>query len=138
MRTYLTSPCRRAALAVLAGFLLSLASCHRATTQPEPLYIMLTFNAGTCQQNGSYGVIDVYQNQAVIYQNAAVLPEFQVRFAACPFASCPVNSPNGTSMNVGQPNSGTVGTTFNYTGMSINNQPCNDAEAMGVRIMPAP
>lgn len=99
---------------------------------------MLTFNSGTCQQNGSYGVVDVYQNQAVIYQAAAILGEFQVRFAACPFALCPVNSPNGTSVNVGHPNAGTAGTTFNYTGITIDNHPCNDAEPMGVRVLPAP
>jgi len=128
----------RTALAVLITFLLSLAGCHRGTTQPEPLYIMLTFNAGACQQNGSYGVVDVYQNQVVIYQTAAALPEFQVRFAACPFASCPVDSPHGMSVNVGQPNAGTAGATFNYSGLTINNQQCSDAGTMGVRVKPSP
>jgi len=130
----MTSSCSRCALAVLAVFLFLLPGCHRAPKDTGPLYIMLMFNGGACEQNGSSGVIDVYQDQAVIYETAAQLTEFQVRFAACPFASCPVSSPHGRSVNIGQPNPGTVGATFNYSGMTINNQSCNDAEAMGIRV----
>ncbi|MGA2370269.1 MAG: hypothetical protein ACLP3R_24105 [Candidatus Korobacteraceae bacterium] len=130
----MTSSCRRSALAVMAILLFFLPGCHRAPKDSGPLYIMLMFNAGACEQNGSSGVIDVYQDQTVIYQTAAELAEFQVRFAACPFASCPANSPHGTSVNMGQPNAGIVGTIFNYSGMTINNQSCNDAEAMGIHI----
>ncbi len=98
---------------------------------------MLMFNGGECQQNGSEGIIDVYQNRAVIYQTAAgALTQFQVQFAACPFASCPVDS-RGISANVGQPTLGAVGTTFNYSSMTINNEPCKDAASMGVHVNPA-
>jgi hypothetical protein len=98
---------------------------------------MLTFNGGTCEQNGSSGVIDVYQKQAVIYEAAAILTNFQVEFAACPFNSCPVSSPHGTSVNVGKPIAGAIGMTFNYRGLTIDNQNCTNAAQMGLRIKPA-
>jgi hypothetical protein len=132
----MTTTCRRSALAVLAGFLLFLSNCRQARKESGPQYIMLTFNAGACEQNGSTGVIEIDQNRAVIYQIAAELPQFEVRFKACPFASCPVTSPHGTSVNVGKPNAGAAGTTFTYSGLTINNQACNDAGAMGVHVKP--
>lgn len=127
----------RTALVVLVTVLLSLAGCHHQSAETGPLYIMLMYNGGACEQNGSQGILEVYENQAVIYQTAAELAQFQVRFTACPFASCPVDSPHGMSVNIGQPNPGMVGTTFNYSGMSISNQQCTDAASMGVHVNPA-
>ncbi len=97
---------------------------------------MLTYNNGACQQNGSYGIVDVGPNQPVIYQGAAPLRNFQVQFAECPFASCPVDSPHGISINVWKPKAGAAGNTFSYTGITINSQPCTNASGMGVHIMP--
>jgi len=101
---------------------------------------MLTYNNGNCQQNGSTGVIDVPSGQNVIYQGASALSQFNVGFSTCPFASgnCPVNSPNGTPMNVGQPTGSAVGNTYSYTGLTINNQTCTNGGQMGVRIKPGP
>jgi hypothetical protein len=123
---------------ILASLLLLFPGCRNQSGRtPDPLYIMLTFNAGNCEQNGSYGMVDVYENQAVIYQGAALLSDFQVRFSRCPFESCPVNSPHGTSENVGRPKAGTAGTTFNYSGITIDGNSCNGAANMGIRIQPS-
>jgi hypothetical protein len=134
MRRTFTSLC--SLLAVVTCLLLVLPGCHRTTTDTGPQYIMLTFNNAACEQNGSTDVIEIPSNRAVVYQGAAIISQFEVRFAACPFSSCPVKSPYGTSMNVGPPNPGTAGTTFNYTGMTIQNEPCKNAASLGVRIKP--
>ncbi|HLI63993.1 MAG TPA: hypothetical protein VKV05_11370 [Terriglobales bacterium] len=126
------------AVAILAVGLLLLSGCHRSPEKSPLVYIMLTYNGGVCEQNGSSGIVDVSPNQAVVYQGAAPLSEFQVRFATCPFASCPVDSPYGTSENVGRPNPGTAGGTFQYSGLTMNNQPCQNAGVMGVRITSGP
>jgi hypothetical protein len=138
MSKHMTSSCRRSALAVLAGFLFLLPGCHRAPKDSGPLYIMLMFNGGACSQNGSSDVIDVDQDRAVIYQTAAELTQFEVRFTACPFGSCPASSLHGRSVNVGPPNPGTVSTTFMYSGITMNHQPCNNAGKMGVRVKLTP
>ena len=129
--------CRRLiVLAVVAGFLVFLPSCKHNPTAVGPFYVMLTYNNGSCQQNGSSGVIDVPSNENVIFQGGAALTQFQIQFQSCPFAStaCPVNSPNGNSYNAGTPSSGAVGNTYNYTSMTINNQQCNMPGPMGMRI----
>jgi hypothetical protein len=127
---------RRGALLLLVSIVFPLANCRRQSGERGPLYIMLTYNGGACEQNGSEGIIDIYQDQPVVYQTAAELTQFKVQFTACPFASCPVNSPHGTSVNVGAPNAGMAGTTFNYSGMSMNNEQCKDAASMGVHVSP--
>ena len=103
---------------------------------------MLTYNNGNCQQNGSSGVIDVPTGQNVIYQGAAALSQFNIQFAGgnCPFASssCPVNSPNGTPINVGQANANAVGNTYYYSSMTIDNHQCTDGGAMGLRVKGGP
>ncbi len=133
---------RLLSVVVLAAVLVFLSSCHHnpTATQQGPQYIMLTWNGGNCEQNGSAGVIDVYQNQAVIYQGAAAVTEFQVQLSSCPFAAgnCPVNSPNGSPVNVGQPMASAVGSTFMYSGLMMGNQQCNNPGAMGLRVRPAP
>jgi len=129
------------AAAAVAGLLMVLPGCHRTPTgQLGPFYIMLTYNNGNCQQNGSSSVIDVPMDQNVIYQGASSISQFNVVLASCPFASgnCPVNSPNGTPMNVGQPTSSAKDNTYTYTGLTINNQTCTDGGQMGVRIKPGP
>ncbi len=135
----MTSVRRLFVLAAVAGLLIFLPGCK--STKPGgqgPQYVMLTYNNGNCQQNGSSGVIDVVPNQAVIYQGASALSQFQIQFSSCPFASCPVSSPNGNSVNVGQPNTGAAGNTYYYSGMTINNQQCNDIGPLGVRVWPGP
>ena len=114
--------------------LLLLAGCHKKTSESGPQYIMLTFNNAACEQNGSTGILEISPEQPVVYQAAATLRQFEVRFAACPFTSCPVSSPHGMSMNIGPPNPGTAGTTFNYSGMTINGEPCNNGATLGIRI----
>jgi hypothetical protein len=125
------------ALAVLAASLVGLTSCQRTSAaQPATQYVSLSYNGGSCQQNGSSGVIDISQSQPVVFQGATKLTQFQVQFASCPLGSCPVNSPNGAAVNVGQP-TGTVGTTYNYSSITINNQSCNSgAGSMGLRVKP--
>lgn len=117
--------------------LLLLAGCHRHAESFEPQYVMLTFNNGACQQNGTSGVVEVTADQPVIFQGATGdLSQFQIDFSSCPFASCPVNSPAGDSANVGKPTPASAGATFHYTGMSIDHERCNDTEDMGLRIRP--
>jgi hypothetical protein len=122
------------AVAVLAGCLLVLPCCHRAQAKSPLLYVLLTYNNGVCEQNGSSDVVAVAPDQAVIYQAASMLRDFQVRFTTCPFASCPADSPHERSENVGRPNPGTAGATFTYSGLTMSGQPCQNAGAMGVRV----
>jgi len=128
------------ALTVLAASLVLLSACHKTPAESGPVYIMLMYNGGDCVQNGDAGVVDVYPNQAVIYQGATAQAEFKIDFANCPLAAgnCPVDSPNGTSVNVGAPLASAVGSTYMYTGMTIDNRPCKGADSMGVRVRPAP
>jgi hypothetical protein len=128
------------AVTVLAAALASLASCHKTPVESGPLYILLTYNGGDCNQNGGTSIVDLSPNQPVIYQGATAQTEFKIDFASCPLAAgnCPVDSPNGRSVNVGAPLSSAVGSTFMYTGMTIDNQPCKGADSMGVRVRPAP
>jgi hypothetical protein len=132
----MTLLCKGSALAVLTGVLLLLPACHRQK-DTGPQYIMLTFNAGACEQNGSTDVIAIDQDRAVVYLGASLVSQFEVRLNACPFTSCPISSPHGTSMNVGQPRSDAVGKTFNYTAVSINGDECKNAASLGIRIQSA-
>ena len=126
------------ALAALAALLICFTSCQRVSANQNNQTITIAMNGdGTCTQNGSSGVIDVYKNQPVVYQGATALTEFQVGFSTCPFSSCPVSSPSGTAVNVGAP-TGTAGTTYNLSSMTINNQQCKSMGAMGVRIKNGP
>jgi hypothetical protein len=95
-------------------------------------------SGGQCQQNGGTEIVEVFQNQQVVYQGANAVSQFEVQFTRCPFASCPVTSANGSPVNVGQPNPGTAGNTYNYSGLTINNQQCSGVGPMGVRIKPGP
>jgi hypothetical protein len=134
----MTSRSSWVALAFLAACLVCLTSCqHVNAGQPSPQYVNLSYNGGSCQQNGSTGIIDLYQNEPVVFQGAATLSQFQAQFTTCPFSACPVSSPTGAAVNVGQP-TGTVGTTYNYSGITINNQQCNNMQGMGVRIKGGP
>jgi hypothetical protein len=137
----MTSGCSRFAVAVVVGFLVFLPGCHHDidhSKQLGPLHISLAYNSsdGSCQQNGSAAVIDVWQDQQVIYQGAAVVPQFQVQFPRCPFGSCPIDSPNGSPVNAGTPSAGARSTTYNYSGMTIGNKQCNNPGAMGLRMRP--
>lgn len=137
----MTSRCSGLALVVVVSFLVFLPGCHHDidhSKQLGPLQISLSYNNGSCQQNGSSGIIDVFQNQAVTFQGATALSQFQVQFTTCPFRACPVNSPNGTAVNAGQPNPGAEGNTYQYSGLTINNQQCNLASPMGLRVKPGP
>ena len=120
----------------MAGFLAVLAGCRsdKAPAAPGPQYVMLTYNGGNCQQNGGTGLVDIDPNQAVVYQGASTLSQFQIQLSSCPFASCPVNSPNGTSQNIGTPKPSAAGNTYYYSGMTIDNEKCTDMGTMGVRI----
>jgi hypothetical protein len=130
---------RQLALAVLTCCIALLPACHKPPGESGPVYIMLMYNGGDCVQNGDAGVVDIYPNQAVIYQGATAQSQFKIDFASCPLAAgnCPVDSPNGNSVNVGAPLASTAGSTFMYTGMTIDNRPCKGAESMGVRVRPA-
>ena len=124
---------RLLALAFLIAALVCLTSCQRVSANQNTQTISIKMNAdGTCQQNGSSGVIDINNTQPVSYQGAATLSQFQVQFSTCPFTSCPVNSPTGAAVNVGVP-TGTVGTTYNISAMTINNQQCKSVSGMGLR-----
>ena len=130
---------RLLAFAVLLALVVFLPGCHKTPASNEPQYIMLTYNGGSCEQNGSTGVVDITANQALIYQGATAQSEFKIDFTSCPLSgsNCPVNSPNGTSVNVGPPLASSAGSTFMYRSMTIDNQPCNGSQNMGVRVRPA-
>lgn len=136
----MTSRQIRFVLPVAIACLLVLPGCKK--TPPNavgPLSIGLAYNGGNCTQNGSNGVIDVYQNQVVTYQGANVLSSFNVQFSTCPFAAgmCPVNSPQGTPQNVGEPSAASTNTTYYYSSVSINGQACNNGiGSFGVHIKP--
>lgn len=138
----MTSVRKLIVLAVVTGLLIFLPGCRKPVHQQGPFYIMLTYNGGNCQQNGSMGVIEVPYDQNIIYQGAAALSQFQINFAggSCPFApgNCPVNSPNGSPVNVGTPSANAVNNTYNYSSMMIDNQQCTDGGAMGLRVKPGP
>jgi len=104
--------------------------------QPATQYINLSWNGGSCQQNGSSTTVDVYQNAPIVYQGASSLSQFQVQFKTCPIAACPVNSPTGAPVNVGNPTQPPG--VYNYSGLSINNQQCSGAGSMGLRVKPGP
>jgi hypothetical protein len=110
------------ALAVLAAFLVGLTSCqHVRAAQPVTQYISLNYNNGSCQQNGSSGVIDIVQNQPVVFKGTTSLNQFQAQFTTCPFSSCPVNSPNGSPVNMGpQPEQWVLPTTTAVLPLTIN------------------
>jgi hypothetical protein len=135
----MTIRCSWLALAVLAALLVCLPAYQRVRAgqaAPTSQNISLAYNSnGTCTQNGSSGVIDIVNNLPVVYQGATALTQFQVQFTTCPFAAsnCPVNSPNGSAVNAGTP-TGTVGTTYNYSSITINNQSCKGVSSMGVRV----
>ena len=129
----MVSGTRWLALALLVASLLALTGCQRVKANQNTQTISIKMNTdGTCQQNGSSGVIDINNTQPLIYQGAATLSQFQVQFSSCPFASCPVNSPTGAAVNVGVP-TGTVGTTYYLSAMTINNQQCKSVGSMGLR-----
>jgi hypothetical protein len=139
----MTSGRRLLALAVVTGFLLFLPGCHRGQGDGGkslgPQYIMLTYNNGSCQQNGA-AVAEVDNANDVIYQGAASISQFQINFASCPFASanCPVNSPNGTSVNVGRTLPNASGNYFQYTSVTIGGQQCTNGPQMGIRVKGGP
>ncbi len=132
----MTSACRLFACAVLLAFAVFLPGCHRSPASDEPLYIMLVYNDGDCEQNGGKGIVDIYAGQPVIYQGATAQSQFRIDFASCPLSAgnCPVNSPNGNSANVGPPMASAAGSTFLYSSMTIDNRPCNGVQSMGVRV----
>lgn len=137
----MTTASRLLALTLLLALLFCLPGCHKTpVASDEPLYIMLVYNGGNCEQNGGTGIVDIYAGQVVIYQGATAQAQFKIDFASCPLSAdnCPVNSPNGNSANVGQPLASAAGSTFMYNSMSIDNRPCNDAQSMGVRVHARP
>jgi hypothetical protein len=138
----MTSVRSRITLAVLVSLLVFLPACNRhvPVKGEGPFYIMLVYNGGSCQQNGSMGTIDVPQDQPIIYQGATALSNFQIELQRCPFAAvnCPVNSPNGNSVNVGAPVPGSANTTFPYSAMTINGQACTDGAQMAIRVRGGP
>src|SRR5271165_6567456 len=135
----MTSAYRLGAFALLVTLLACLPACHKTpAASNEPQYIMLVYNAGDCEQNGGNGIVDIYAGQPVIYQGATAQSQFKIDFASCPLsaANCPVNSPNGNSVNVGPPLPSAAGSTFRYSSMTIDNRPCKGAQSMGVRVHP--
>ena len=135
----MTSAYRLGAFAVLLTSLVCLPCCRKRGPSDEPQYIMLVYNAGSCEQNGGTGIVDIYAGQPLIYQGATAQSQFKIDFVGCPLSAgnCPVDSPNGNSVNVGPPPASAAGSTFMYTGMTIDNLPCKDAQSMGVRVHPA-
>jgi len=131
---------RPLALAVLTLLLVFLSGCHKTPADSGPQYILLMYNNGDCTQNGGTNIVDIHPNQPVIYQTATLQREFKIDLASCPFTAgnCPVDSPNDRSVNVGAPLASGVGSTFMYTGMMIDNEPCKGANSMGLRVRPAP
>ena len=137
----MTSAYRLGAFAVLLALLVCLSGCHKTpAASNEPQYIMLVYNASDCEQNGGKGIVDIYAGQPLIYQGATAQSQFKIDFASCPLSAgnCPVNSPNGNSVNVGPPLASAAGSTFMYTSMMIDNLPCKGTQSMGVRVHPKP
>ena len=136
----MTSRQIRFALPVMLALLIVLPSCNKPVKQQlGSLTISLAYNNGQCTQNGSTGVIDVEQDWDVTYMTAAAMAPFYVQFSTCPFAAgkCPINSPQGTPQNAGTPSAANANTTYYYSSVSINNQPCNNSPGtFGVHIKP--
>jgi hypothetical protein len=131
----------RFGLPVVLACLTVLPACQKTPPVESlgPLTISLAYNQGQCTQNGSTGVIDVAQNQTVTYVPASTGTAFNIQFSTCPFANgmCPVNSPQGTAQNVGAPTSANVNTTYYYSGVTINNQTCNNGvSSFGLHVKP--
>ena len=126
------------AFALLVTSLAWLTGCQRVTASQNTQTVAISMNVdGTCTQNGSSGVIELAPAQPVMYQGAANSTQFQIQFTSCPFSSCPVSSPNGMAVNVGAP-TGTPGTTYNISSMTINNQACKGVGSMSVKIKGGP
>ena len=129
----------RIVLAFFVGVLTFSTSCHHVNAkQLEKQVISLSYNGGTCQQNGQSGIVDILPDQLVVFQGASAVSQFEVDFAKCPFGTCPVKSPTGAPANAGQPAASATGKTFNYTGLTIDNKKCNLVSPMGLRIRPGP
>lgn len=125
------------ALVVLTASTVFLARHLRVRAQqPATQYINLSWNGGSCQQNGSNSPVDVFQNAPIVYQGVSSLSQFQVQFSTCPLAACPVSSPSGAAVNVGNPTKGPG--VYNYSSMTINNQQCSGVGSMGLRIKSGP
>jgi hypothetical protein len=124
----------RLAVAVVAGFLICLGGYQHASAQ-NSVVITLSYNGGTCQQNGASAVINVTTSQSVSYTAGNSVP-FQVSFSSssCPFATCTISG----STPAQTPQSGTGGNTYNYNGMTINGQQCNNPGSMGIHINSGP
>ena len=134
----MVSGSRWLALALLVASLICLTSCQRVSANQNTQTVAVAMNAdGTCTQNSSSGVIDLYKSQSVTYQGPSNSTQFQVQFSTCPFGSCPVSSPSGTAVNAGTP-TGTIGTTYNLSSMTINNTQCKTVGSMGVRLKGGP
>ncbi|MGA2903677.1 MAG: hypothetical protein ABSD98_07590 [Candidatus Korobacteraceae bacterium] len=128
----MTSRASRLALAVVV-LLVCLVGYQPASAQ-NTVTINLTYNGGTCQQNGAAAAVNVTTSQSVSYMAANSVP-FQVSFSSssCPFATCTITGSTG-----GQTPSGTVGNTYYPSSVSINGQNCNNPGSMGIRINPGP
>lgn len=130
----------RFALPVVLACLIVLPACRKTPVEAVgPLTISLAYNQGQCTQNGATGTVDVAQNQTVTYVPASAGTPFNIQFSTCPFAAgkCPVDSPQGTAQNVGEPTAASVNTTYYYSSVTINNQPCtNGIQSWGLHIKP--
>ncbi len=130
----------RFALPVALACLTVLPACHKTPVEAlGPLSISLAYNQGQCTQNGSTGTIDVVQNQNVTYVPASAGTPFNIQFSTCPFAAgkCPVNSPQGAPQDMGAPTAATANTTYYYSSVTINNQPCtNGPGTFGFHVKP--
>ena len=117
-------------LAVLVVLMICPTTYQRVNAQ-NSLTITLTNSNGTCQQNGSTGVIQVTPTTSVTYQASGNTTPFQVSFSSCPFATCPINQSTGA-----QTPSANANGTYNYSAMSVNGQSCNNVSSMGLRVKP--
>ncbi len=117
------------ALAVLAVLLICTAGYQHVSAQPPNITtITLSYNGGSCQQNGAASAVSVPAGGSVNYTAGDSTP-FSVSFSSCPFGNkCPVTQTTGTVTATSATG------TYNYSGVTINGQSCNNPGAMGVRV----
>ena len=135
-------------LAVILCLLFVLAGCTRPN-QPgtpagmggglgphavfPPVSIVLNYNGGNCLQNGLPAPVGVTKGAAVIWQSSNIAPNHQLAIhfptGGSPFYE--FGSPDGSAVPSG-PTSGQVGSTYPYASLTVDNQSCNNAGALGI------
>jgi hypothetical protein len=125
---------------LVVGFTLCLLivipGCKTEIKRPggQAMSIQITAPDVACLQNGQTGVIDVPKDTGACWTGPQAGVSVQVQLPAnCPFSQCSFPTTSG-SMCSGPAND-SVGTTYVYTSITINGNPCA-VGTDGLRIRP--